>query len=55
MQAIADTLPTFAADEIVIAADGERSRRLAQEIAARARKRFGLPVVHAGDQLSRAA
>ena len=56
VQAIADALPTFAADELVIAAHGgERSRRLAQDIAARARKRFGLPVVNAEAQLPRAA
>ena len=55
LQAIADALPTFAADEVVIAAHGERSRRLAREIATRARERFGLPVVHVGDQLPRAA
>jgi len=55
LQAIADALPTFAADEVVIAAHGERSRRLAQEIATRARKRFGLPIVQADQQLLRAA
>ena len=55
LQAIADALPTFAADEVVIAAHGDRSRRLAQEIARRARERFGLPVVHVGEQLHRAA
>jgi hypothetical protein len=50
VQAIADTLATFPADEIVIAAHRERSHRLA----ARARKRFALPILQA-EELSRAA
>ena len=37
--AIADALPTFAADEIVVAGPSEQSA----EIAARARRRFALP------------
>jgi nucleotide-binding universal stress UspA family protein len=48
LQAIADALPTFAADEIVIAAHPEPSHGLADELAARARKRFALPVLRAG-------
>jgi hypothetical protein len=40
VQAIADALATFAADEIVVAAHSERSRRLAGDVAERARKRF---------------
>ena len=48
LQAIADALPTFAADEILIAAHLERSHGLADELAARARKRFALPVLRAG-------
>jgi hypothetical protein len=45
--AIADALPTFPADEIVIAADPERSSRT-DELASLARDRFGLPVHHSG-------
>src|SRR5215208_6714833 len=41
--AIADALPTFAADEIVIAGEAERSMRLADELVSRARDRFALP------------
>jgi nucleotide-binding universal stress UspA family protein len=55
VQAIADTLRTFPADEVVIAAHRERSRRLAREVATRARKRFELPIVDAEDRLPRAA
>ena len=54
VQAIADTLATFPADEIVIAAHPERSHRLAGELAARARKRFALPILQA-EELPRAA
>jgi nucleotide-binding universal stress UspA family protein len=53
--AIADALPTFAADEIVIAARPERSTRLVDELATRARGRFALPVLRAGEPLARAA
>ena len=53
--AIADALPTFPADEIVIAARPERSPRLVDELAARARGRFALPVLRAGESLPRAA
>jgi hypothetical protein len=49
--AIADALPTFPADEIVIAADAER----ADELLARAHDRFALPVSRAGESLPRAA
>ncbi len=42
LQAIADALPTFPADEIVIAAQPERSGRLADELVSRARDRFAL-------------
>ena len=41
--AIADALPTFRADEIVIAAEPERSSPRRAELASRARNRFGLP------------
>jgi hypothetical protein len=53
--AIADALSTFPADEIVIAAEPGRSTRLADELVARARNRFPIPVVRAGESLSRAA
>jgi hypothetical protein len=55
LQAIADALPTFPADEIVIAGKSERSTRLADELVARARRRFGLPVVCAEASLPSAA
>jgi hypothetical protein len=51
MQAIADTLPVFAADEIVIAGDTS----VAERLAARARARFGLPVLRGDEMLARAA
>jgi len=51
LQAIADALPTFAADEIVIVAQPERSSLLA----ARARNRFALPVLTAEEPLPHAA
>ena len=53
MQAIADALPTFAADEIVIAGRSDGSTRLADELVSRARRRFGLPVGRAGHELPR--
>ena len=53
LQAIADALPTFAADEIVIAAQSDRSTRLADELVSRARRRFGLPVGRAGQERPR--
>jgi nucleotide-binding universal stress UspA family protein len=53
--AIADALRTFPADEIVIAARPERSSRLADKLASRARDRFALPVFRAGGWLPRAA
>ena len=49
--AIADALPTFPADEIVIAAEAER----ADQLLARAHDRFALPVFRAGESLPRAA
>ena len=48
--AIADALPTFDADEIVVAGRSEHSA----EIVARARRRFALPT-RAADSLPRAA
>jgi nucleotide-binding universal stress UspA family protein len=51
LQAIADALPVFAADEIVIAGD----RSVFEVLAARARERFGLPVFSGDDVLPHAA
>jgi hypothetical protein len=51
LQAIADALPVFAADEIVIAGDTSFAERLA----ARARARFGLPVLRGEEALPHAA
>jgi nucleotide-binding universal stress UspA family protein len=53
--AIADALSTFPADEIIVAADHERSRRLADELVSHARERFALPVSRTADSLLRAA
>jgi siroheme synthase (precorrin-2 oxidase/ferrochelatase) len=48
VQAIADALALFAADAVVIAADGDRvPNRLARDLEERARRRFGVPVVQA--------
>ena len=55
LQAVADTLPTFAADEIVIAAHPERSRDLAQKVALGVRERFALPVHDVEEVWHRAA
>jgi hypothetical protein len=55
LQAIADSLATFRADEIVIAARRECSALLAEELASRVRDRFALPVLHVRDALRRAA
>ena len=47
LQAIADVLRGFDADELVIATHPEeRSHWLARRVVERARKRFGLPVLH---------
>ena len=51
LQAIADALPVFPADEIVIAGD----RSVAEIVAARARARFGLPVLRGDEALPHAA
>src|SRR5262245_23782418 len=53
--AIADALPTFPADEIMIAAKLEGSDRFADELVLRARNRFALPVSRASESLTRAA
>ena len=58
LQAVADTLPTFPADELVIATGAERgARRLHRSVVERARARFGTPVLHVvpDPQLPRAA
>ena len=55
VQAIADALPTFAADEIVIASDSERTSALGHRVAERARERFALPIHERAELLSRAA
>jgi nucleotide-binding universal stress UspA family protein len=54
VQAIADALATFPADEIMIAAP-ERPTRLAAELASRASRRFALPIFRAGEPLPLAA
>ena len=53
--AIADALTTFPADEIVIAAESGPSTRLADDLVVRARDRFSIPVVRAGEWLATAA
>jgi hypothetical protein len=53
--ATADALVTFPADEIVVAAGAEYSTDRAQALVARARERFALPVLHAGDSHAAAA
>jgi len=53
--AIADALSTFRADEIVIAAGSQYSNRHAEQLAARAKKRFSLPTTHTAEPLPRAA
>jgi hypothetical protein len=55
LQAIADALPTFAADEIVIAGHPDRSHGHADLLAARARERFALPILPAEEVFPRAA
>ena len=55
LQAIADVLPLFPADEIVIAGHPVRRRALADQLAARASARFGLPVLRSEEPLPRAA
>ena len=47
LQAVADTLAAFPADELVIATGPERGvRRLHRSVVERARSRFDLPVLH---------
>jgi hypothetical protein len=44
VQAIADALATFPADEIVIVGHPERSRPHARDLTSRARERFAVPI-----------
>ena len=55
LQAIADTLPTFSADEILIAAGSEIAARAANGLVTRARLRFSVPVSRAEESLPMAA
>ena len=55
LQAIADALPTFPADEIVISARPERSTEQVDDLVFRARERFALPISWAGESRSIAA
>jgi hypothetical protein len=49
LQAIADALPTFPADAVVIAALPGRATRQVEDLVSRARERFALPVFRAGE------
>jgi hypothetical protein len=53
--AIADALPRFPADEIMIAAGPEGSNRFVDELVSRARNRFALPVTRTSESLTGAA
>lgn len=55
VQAIADALATFPADEIMIAGALEHPTRRDAELASRASRRFALPIFRAGDPLPLAA
>ena len=55
LQAIADALPTFPAEEIVIAARPEHSTKLVDDLVSRAGERFALPIVRAGESFPIAA
>jgi hypothetical protein len=55
LQAIADALPEFAADEIVIAGSPQQRPKFAEDLIARASARFGLPVFRGWDVLPYAA
>ena len=49
LDAIADALAVFEADQLIVATHPERkSNWLAREVVGRARERFGLPVAHVG-------
>jgi len=55
VQAIADALATFPADEIMIAGASEHRTRRDAELASRASRRFALPIFRAGEPLPLAA
>jgi len=55
VQAIADALATFPADEIMIAGAPEHPTRRDAELASRASRRFALPIFRAGEPLPLAA
>jgi nucleotide-binding universal stress UspA family protein len=55
LQAIADALTTFSADEIVISARPERSTEQVDDLVSRARERFALPISWAAGSRSIAA
>ena len=55
LQAIADALTIFPADEIVFSARPERSTEQADDLVSRARERFALPVSWASGSRSIAA
>jgi hypothetical protein len=55
LQAIADALSTFRADEIVIAGQRERPARRVDDLVQRARDRFALPTLRTGRVIPHAA
>ena len=55
LQAIADALTIFSADEIVISAQPERSIEQVDDLVSRVRERFALPISWAGGSRSIAA
>ena len=55
LQAIADALPTFPADEIVVSAGRRRSAEHVADLVIRARERFALPTSWARESRSIAA
>lgn len=55
LQAIADALRTFQADEIIIAGHPESESRRSRHLVARARRQFALPVLEPAGPLRRAA
>lgn len=55
LQAIADALLTFRADDVLIAAGSGAAARAASGLATRARLRFSVPVSSVGESLPRAA
>ena len=55
VEAIANALTTFAADEVVVTAHVAHARRLAGDVVRRARERFDLPIVEDELTISRAA